>query len=142
MKNQYLIVAENITYKHNKLSCINIYDQFVSVQLPAEFVFDLAVLCGPGWDVGSHDIEIKIRINENELLNVGDIKIEIPGKNFVYNAIAPNLKVALGEGLSSLKFEIYKNNELIIEREYPINTLINRTRPEQQAETPLQEAAQ
>ena len=37
---QYLILAENITYKNNKLSCINIYDNFSAVALPAEFVFE------------------------------------------------------------------------------------------------------
>ena len=41
---EYLILAENITYKNNKLSCINIYDNFSAVALPAEFVFDLVVI--------------------------------------------------------------------------------------------------
>ena len=38
---QYLLIAENVTFKDNKLSCINIYDNFSAVALPAEFVFDL-----------------------------------------------------------------------------------------------------
>ena len=41
MQSQYLILAENITYKNNKLSCINILDQFLAVKLPSEMQFDL-----------------------------------------------------------------------------------------------------
>lgn len=142
MQNQYLIVAENIIYKNNKLSCINIHDQFLSVQLPAEFTIDLAVICGPGWEAGSHNIEIKAKTDETEIVNVGNINIEIPGENFVYNAIAPNLKLALGEGVKNITFVVYKNNEVIIERTYPINSLFNRAKVEQPVQQTEPETAQ
>lgn len=124
MQHQYLIVAENITYKHNKLSCINIFDHFVSVQLPAEFLFDLSVICGPGWDVGEYNLNIKAKTSDTDLTPIGDIQVNIPQNNFVYNAIAQNLKIVLGQHIKEITFLVFRNDELIIERTYPVNSLL------------------
>ncbi|MDD3014128.1 MAG: hypothetical protein PHC34_10535 [Candidatus Gastranaerophilales bacterium] len=124
MKNQYLVIAENITYKYNKLSCINIYDQFITFSLPADSFFDLAVMCGPGWEPGEYDLKIKVQVNNNEPDELGSVKTNIPHDNFVYNAIAPNLKIVLPEGAQTVSFHVYKNEELILTRTYPINTLL------------------
>ena len=56
---EYLILAETIIYKNNKLTCINTYDNFKSVAMPAEFNFDMAILCGPKWSVGEHNLRVK-----------------------------------------------------------------------------------
>lgn len=123
MKNQYLIIAENITYKYNKLSCINIYDQFMTFGLPAESFFDLAVMCGPGWEPGEYDLKINVQINNESPVELGSVKTNIPHNNFVYNAIAPNLKIVLPQDAENVSFQVYKNDELVITRTYPINTL-------------------
>jgi hypothetical protein len=123
MKNQYLVIAENITYKYNKLSCINIYDQFMTFSLPAESFFDLAVMCGPGWDPGEYDLKINVQIDDDEPVELGSVKTNIPHDNFVYNAIAPNLKIILPQGSKNVTFYVYKNDKLILSRTYPINSL-------------------
>ena len=140
MQSQYLIVAENITFKNNKLSCINIYEQFLAIKLPAEFSFDMAVICGPGWDVGEYDLNIDIKINESEeTTQLGTIKVNIPTENFVYNAMATDLKVKLGSDIKSMTFLIRKNDELILERAYPVNTLlVKKEQTEQPQEQPQQ----
>jgi len=132
MENQYLVIAENITYKYNKLSCINMYDQFMTFSLPAESFFDLAVMCGPGWEAGEYDLKIKVQINNEEQIELGSVKTNIPHNNFVYNAIAPNLKIVLPQDAQNVSFKVYKNDELILTRTYPVTTLFTQQTEEQQ----------
>jgi len=138
MQNQYLAIAESIIYKNNKLSCINIFDQFVALQLPAEFVFDMAVICGSGWLPGEYAIKIQAKTNDNpDLINIGDIKVNIPHENFVYNAIAQNLKLVLGDNVSKITFIVSRNDEIIIERTYPVNTIMVRSEHKADQEVPV-----
>lgn len=137
MKNQYLVIAENITYKYNKLSCINIYDQFMTFSLPAESFFDLAVMCGPGWEPGEYDLKINVQVDNQETAELGSVKTNIPHSNFVYNAIAANLKIVLPEGAQNVSFHVYKNDELVLTRVYPISTLfVPQTEGQAQREEP------
>jgi hypothetical protein len=124
MRHQYLVIAENITYKYNKLSCINIYDQFMTFTLPSESFFDLAVMCGPGWDPGDYDIKITVQVNDQDPVELGSVKTSIPHNNFVYNAIAPNLKIVLPEDAKSVTFSVLRNEEQILTRTYSINPLL------------------
>ncbi len=123
MENQYLILAENITYKNNKLSCINIIDQFLVMQLPSEAHFDMVAICGPGWQEGDYNITIKVQTDDNEIHELGKAEVKIPGEDFVYNAFAPNMKVTLQEETKYVKFYIYKNDELINQRNYKVAPL-------------------
>lgn len=126
MKNQYLLIAENISYKLNKLSCINIYDQFLTTSFPADLYFDLAYICGPNWEAGQHDISIRVDLN-GDMKEIGNIKINIPHKDFVYNAMAPNLKLTVENEIEKLDFSVYKNDHKILERSFPINNLSKQT---------------
>lgn len=132
MESQYLIIAENIVYKNGKLSCLNIYDQFTAIQLPAEFIFDMAVVCGAGWAEGNYNVRVEAKPGDNETLKLGDIAVEIVHENFVYNAVAQNLKLSLGEDVKNISFVIYKNDEIILERNYPVAALIKSKQPTQQ----------
>ncbi len=124
MKSQYLLIAETILYKNNKLTALNIYDHFVAIKLPAEFIFDLAVLCGPGWKQGNHTISISFKSDDNEVVKLGDISIEIPHENFVYNAIANNLRFSVGDDVKNLSFVVHEGEDVIIERTYPVSGLM------------------
>ena len=121
---EYLILAENITYKNNKLSCINIYDNFSAVALPAEFVFDLVVICGPNWTVGEHKLAIKAKTNTGVVVDIGEIAVQIPNENFVYNAMAQNLRIALDYSISDLTFVVLDGDKEVIERKYTVNSLL------------------
>lgn len=132
---EYLILAENITYKNNKLSCINIYDNFSAVALPAEFVFDLVVICGPNWTPGEHKLNIKAKTNTDVTVDIGEILVNIPNENFVYNAIAQNLKVTLDYSIQNLTFMVFENDKQILDRKYSVSALlIPKQQNEQQQE--------
>ena len=121
---EYLILAENITYKNNKLSCINIYDNFSAVALPAEFVFDLVVICGPNWTPGEHKIAIKARTSTDVTVDIGEIAVNIPNENFVYNAMAQNLRISLDYSIKDLTFLVFDGDNQVLERKYAVNSLL------------------
>jgi hypothetical protein len=123
MQNQYLLLAENIIYKNNKLSCINIIDQLLTIKLPAEFQFDLVAICGPGWDEGEYTITIKVQLDEGEINELGQTQVKIPHEGFTYNALATDLKVMIQENAKNMKFYVYREEELILERKYQIASL-------------------
>jgi hypothetical protein len=124
MNTQYMLLAENITYKNNKLSCINVIDQFFVMKLPAEAYFDLVAICGPDWEPGEYELSIKVQADEGELFELGNTKINIPNKDFVYNALAPDMKVRIDEGTKYIRFYVYRNNELILQRNYKVASLL------------------
>ena len=123
MENQYLLLAENITYKNNKLSCINIIDQLMTLKLPSEFQFDLVAICGPGWKEGEYDLSIKVQLDESEINELGQTRVKIPGEAFVYNALASDLKVSIPENAKNIRFFVYRDNALMIERKYQVASL-------------------
>ncbi|MDD3593691.1 MAG: hypothetical protein PHX18_03585 [Candidatus Gastranaerophilales bacterium] len=121
---EYLIIAENITYKNNKLSCINIFDNFSAVALPAEFVFDLVVICGPNWAPGEKKLTIKAKTNTDVMIDVGEITVNIPNEDFVYNAMAQNLRITVDYSIKDLTFLVYEGEQEILSRKYTINSLL------------------
>lgn len=123
MKNQYLVIAESLIYKNNKLTAINMYDQFLAMQLPAEFDFDLAVLCGPGWEPGDYSLDIFIEPKGNESFKLGIINFDIPNENFVYNAVAKDLSLLVNEGVEEISFLVKNKDEILIQRNFVVNIL-------------------
>lgn len=123
MKNQYLVIAESLIYKNNKLTAINMYDQFLAMQLPAEFDFDLAVLCGPGWDAGDYNLDIFIEPKGAEYFKLGVINFDIPNEHFVYNAVAKDLSLVVNEGVEELAFVVKNKDEVLVKRNFIVNIL-------------------
>ena len=121
---EYLVLAENITFKNNKLSCINIYDRLSTIAMPAEFRFDLAVMCGPDWSVGEHKLSVKAKGNNGKEVALGELTVNIPNKDFVYSAFATDLKVIMDYSVSDLTFIVYDNNKEIITRKYPVISML------------------
>ena len=130
---EYLVLAENIIFKNDKLTCINIYDKFTTVAMPAEFRFDLAVICGPNWTVGEHKLEVKAKASNGKEINIGDLTVNIPNDNFVYNAFANDCKVIMDYSVSDLTFVIYDNGKEILSRKYPVISMLV---PQAQDEAP------
>ena len=117
---EYLLLAEGVFFKNNKLTCINIYDKLSTVAMPAEFKFDLAILCGPDWSVGEHKLVIKARANNGKEVSIGDLSVQIPSKDFVYNAYANDLKVVMDYSVSDFTIVVEDNGKEIITRKYPV----------------------
>lgn len=135
---EYLIIAENITFKNGKLSCINIYDKFTTVAMPAEFKFDLAVICGPKWTIGEHKLTIKARSNIGKEVNIGELTVNIPNEDFTYNAFAQDLKLIMDYSVENITFYVYDNEREIISRKYNVTSMLipkeQENAPEEQPE--------
>ena len=127
---EYLILAENVSFKNGRLTCINIYDQLTTVAMPAEFRFDLAILCGPQWSTGEHKLTIKARANNGKEIDIGDLNVNIPHEDFVYNAYANDLKILMDYSVSDLTIVVYDNEQEIISRKYPVVSMLVPQQPE------------
>ena len=124
MEKQYLLVAEQIAFRNNKLTTINVWDQFTALHLPAKFNFDLVFICGPGWEAGEYDLSFKVRSQASEVFELGSIKINIASDKSVFNAIASNLNFVIEKNSGNVTFIVERNGEEIFEREYPVNYLL------------------
>ncbi len=121
---EYLVLAENIMFKNNKLTCINIYDKLSAVAMPAEFKFDLAILCGPNWSVGEHKLVVKAKGSNGKEFTIGELTVDIPNEDYVYNAFANDLKVIMDYSVKDLTILVYDNDKEIISRKYPVVSLL------------------
>ncbi len=117
---EYLILAENVVFKNDRLTCINIYDKFTTVAMPAEFRFDLAIMCGPNWSVGEHKLAVKAKGSNGKEVEIGELTVNIPNENFVYNAYANDLKIIMDYSVSDITVCVYDNDKEIIARKYPV----------------------
>ena len=117
---EYLILAENITFKNNKLTCINVYDKLSVIAMPVEFRFDMAILCGPNWKSGEHKLTVKAKSSNGKEISIGELTVNIPNEDFVYNAFANDVKIIMDYSVEELTFVVYDNGDEIISRKYPV----------------------
>ena len=127
---EYLILAENVSFRNNKLSCINIYDKLTTIAMPSEFTFDLAIMCGPNWSVGEHKLEVKARGSNGKEISVGELTVNIPSEDFVYNAYANDLKIMMDYSVESLNITVNDNGKEILSRKYPVVSVLVPRQPE------------
>ena len=121
---EYLLLAENVCFKNNKLTCINIYDRLTTVAMPAEFRFDIAIMCGPNWSIAEHKLSIKAKGSNGKEVAVGELTVNIPSEDFVYNAYANDLKIKMDYSVESLTLIVYDNDNEIISRKYPVISML------------------
>lgn len=131
---EYLFLAENVFFKNGRLSCINIYDKLTTVAMPAEFRFDLAVICGPNWSVGEHKLTVKAKGSNGKEVTVGDLTVDIPKEDFVYNAYANDLKITMDYSVESLTIMVYDNDNEIISRTFPVISMLVPEKKEEKEE--------
>lgn len=133
---EYLILAENIIFKNDRLTCINIYDRFRTVAMPAEFKFDLAIICGPNWSVGEHKLKVKAKGSNGKEVEIGELSVNIPNENFIYNAYANDLKIIMDYSVEDLTIIVTDNDNEIISRKYPVTPMLV---PQKQQAAPEEE---
>ena len=117
---EYLILAETVLFKNNKLTCMNVYNNFRTVAMPAEFNFDMAILCGPKWSVGEHKLSVKAIASNGKEISLGSATVNIPHEDFVYNAFLNNIKIVMDYSVSDLTFYVYDGDKEVYSRKYPV----------------------
>lgn len=121
---EYLILAETIIFKNDRLTCINVYDDFRTVAMPAEFTFDMVVVCGPKWTVGEHNLSIKVVASNGKEIDLGTAAVNIPKEDFVYNAFLNNIKITMDYSVSDLTFIVYDDGKEVFSRKYPVRAML------------------
>lgn len=117
---EYLILAETVIFKNDKLTCINVYNNFRTVAMPAEFNFDMVILCGPKWSVGEHNLRVKAVANNGKEIELGTATVNIPDEDFVYNAFLNNIKIVMDYSVSDLTFYVYEDDKEVYSRKYSV----------------------
>ena len=117
---EYLILAETVIFKNDKLTCINVYNNFRTVAMPAEFNFDMVILCGPKWSVGEHNLRVKAVANNGKEIELGTATVNIPDEDFVYNAFLNNIKIVMDYSVSNLTFYVYEDDKEVYSRQYSV----------------------
>ena len=134
----YLELAETAIHKNGKTTIINIYNELSAIAMPAEFRFDMAVMCGPKWTVGDHKLTIKVKANENgEEKKLVETTIKIPHEQFVYHAVANDVKFTMDYSVQYLTFTVLDNDEEVISRVYPVRAMLvpqSMVKPKEQQE--------
>lgn len=131
----YLELAEAAIHKEGKTYILNIYNELFAVAMPAEFRFDMAVMCGPKWTVGEHNLKIKVKANEDgEEKQLVDTTIKIPHEQFVYHAVANDVKFTMNYDVRYLTFTVLDNDEEVISRVYPVRAMLYPSQKPQQAQ--------
>lgn len=120
----YFLIAENIIFKNNKLTCINIHNELAAIAMPAEFKFDMAVICGPQWTAGEHKLTIKVRANGGEEIVLSESTVNILNEDFVYNAIANDVKFRMDYDVQNLTFTVFDNDQEVVSRKYPVIAML------------------
>ncbi|MBQ3310914.1 hypothetical protein IJG72_02435 [bacterium] len=132
----YLELAEAAIHKEGKTYILNIYSELFAVAMPAEFRFDMAVMCGPKWTVGDHNLKIKVKANEDgEEKQLVDTTIKIPHEQFVYHAVANDVKFTMNYDVRYLTFTVFDNDEEVISRVYPVRAMLYPSQKPQQAQS-------
>ncbi len=139
---EYFVLAENISFKNNRLTCINIYDRLSSIAMPAEFKFDLAIMCGPNWSIGEHKLSVKAVGSNGKEVSIGTLDVNIPSEDFVYNAFANDLKIIMDYSVSDLTFVVYDNDKEILSRKYQVVPMLVPQRKENSEENKSEEENQ
>ena len=121
----YLELAETAIHKNGKTTIINIYNELSAIAMPAEFRFDMAVMCGPKWTVGDHKLTIKVKANDNgDEKQLVETTIKIPHEQFVYHAVANDIKFTMDYSVQYLTFTVLDNDEEVISRVYPVRAML------------------
>ncbi len=135
MRRKYFLIAETAYLKNNRLTAVNIWNDFSAVFLPAKFDFDLAFICDPGWSKGEYDLIFKIKI-KNNIKTPGNVKINVPNPDYVFNAVAQNLTFYIDKGVEKVTFYVECNNKHIFSRDYPVVTTFNVTEEKSEQDKP------
>ena len=88
--------------------------------MPAEFSFDMAIMCGPNWSTGEHKLSVKAKASNGKEINLGEATVKIPHEDFIYNAFLNNIKITMDYSVKDLTFYVYDNDKEIIVRKYPV----------------------
>jgi len=121
----YLELAETVIHKNGKTTIMNIYNELTAIAMPAEFRFDMAVMCGPKWSAGEHKLKIKVKANENgEELQLVETTIKIPHEHFVYHAAASDVKFTMNYDVQYLTFTVFDNDKEVVSRRYPVRAML------------------
>jgi hypothetical protein len=84
----------------------------------------MAIMCGPNWSVGEHKLTVKAKGSNGKEVDIGEMTVNIPREDFVYNAYANDITIGMDYSVESLTIMVYDNGNEIISRTYPVISML------------------
>jgi hypothetical protein len=123
-ESQYLILAREINKnEHGIFSFLDVCLHLAVNELPAKGKFDMAVICGPGWEPGVHRIHIATKLNDQEPKKIGYADVEIVDNTHIYTAAVKNLGLFIDND-KGFSFQVYRESGEIQDAEVTKNQLV------------------
>jgi len=123
LSNQYLVLAKEIKQNENGVySYIDICEHLLIKDLPAQGVFDMAIVCGPGWEPGDHHLHIAIKKGELESQKIGFGKVHITDEFHIFTLKINKLSIGLKDN-QPFTLQVYQHKGDFVENENTVNMI-------------------
>ncbi|MEW5818777.1 MAG: hypothetical protein AB1782_01175 [Cyanobacteriota bacterium] len=123
LASQYLILAKEVKQNENgTISYNEVCQHFYVKKLPANGNFDLATVCGPGWNAGSYHLHIAMKVGNEEPLKIGFADINIVDEFHIFTAKINNIGIVINN-TNILYLQVYKHTGEYIENDDTKNLL-------------------
>lgn len=120
---QYLIMAREIKQTDSGIfSYLDVCENLYINKLPANGKFDLAIICGPGWEPGKYHVHLAMKIENEQPQKIGYIDVNILDKYSIYTAKLKNLGITIKNELP-FYFMAYKHPGEFIENDDTVNMI-------------------
>lgn len=108
---QYLILAKEVNRnEYGIFSFIEVCQHLAVNELPAKGNFDMAIICGPGWNKGKHRIHIATKANNTTpAKKIGYADVEILDDKHIFTAVVKNLGLIVDND-QGFSFEVYRES--------------------------------
>lgn len=107
---QYLILAREINRNEQGIfSFIEVCQHLAVSELPARGRFDMAVICGPGWETGKYRIHIATKLADKEPRKIGFADVEIANQTHIYTAVVKGLGIIIDND-KGFTLQVYKES--------------------------------
>lgn len=120
---QYLVLAREIT--QNESGVFTYYDvsQHLFIdRLPAKGEFDVAIVCGPGWEPGEHHLHIAMKMEEHEPKKIGYAKVHIKDQFHIFTVKLEKIILTLNTE-NPFYFMVYRHSGEFIENDDTIDMI-------------------
>lgn len=142
---QYLILAKEVNRnEYGIFSFIEVCQHLAVNELPAKGNFDMAIICGPGWDKGKYRIHIATKVSSSTPpKKIGYADVEILDDKHIFTAVVKNLGLIVDND-QGFSFEVYKESgdlqdpevtkeevlgDLILERPFNVRVIQTQIAP-------------
>lgn len=114
---QYLVLAREITQNESGVfSYLDVSQHLFVDRLPAKGEFDVAIVCGPGWEAGEYHLHLAMKMEEYEPKKIGYAKVYIKDQYHIFTVKLEKIVLTINSE-NPFYFLVYKHPGEFIEND-------------------------